>query len=71
MSQELVSILKPDDIIDYKPILLPALRHNFMNYTIITSNNGTGGPILIKVLTTFNNTYDENISLLNTFKGTI
>lgn len=69
LSQELVSILNPDDIIGYKPIYLPALKQNFMNYTVITSNNGTGGSILMKVLSKLNSSYDENISLLNSFKG--
>lgn len=71
MSQELKFILNPEDIIGYKPIFSPALRYNFMNYTIITSSNGTGGPILVKVLSKLNNTYEEYISLLNSFKGTI
>lgn len=68
MSEELVSILKPDDVTSYKPLVLPVLRQNFMNYTIITSNEGTGGPILMDVLSKMNTTSD-NLSLLNSFKG--
>lgn len=66
MSQELKFILNPDDITGYKPIFLSAISQNFMNYTIITSNKGTGGPILLEVLSEINNT---EISLLNSFKG--
>jgi len=73
MSKEL-SGLKLDDITSYKPLVLPAIVSNFMNYTIITSNEGTGGPILMEVLSLINNNtlYDDisrDISLLKTFKG--
>jgi len=75
MSKELESILKPDDVISYQPLILPVLKQNFMNYCIITSNNGTGGPILLEVLSKINNTntsntYVEDLSLLNSFKST-
>lgn len=66
MSEELKLILNPYDITSYKPLLLSALSQNFMNYTIITSNKGTGGPILTEVLSKINNT---EISLLDSFKG--
>lgn len=68
MSEELVTILKPDDVTSYKPLVLPVLKQHFMNYTIITSNEGTGGPILMNVLSKMNNTSDK-IALLNCFKG--
>lgn len=73
MSKEL-SDLKLDDVTSYKPLVLPAVVGNFMNYTIITSNEGTGGPILMEVLSLINNNtfYDDvskDIFLLNTFKG--
>lgn len=71
MSRELKSILKPDDVISYQPLILPVLKQNFMNYCIITSNKGTGGPILLDVLSKMNNTkkYLEDLSLLNSFKS--
>lgn len=79
MSQELTSVLKSNDVINYKPILSQTLKQNFMNNTILTSNEGTGGPILMKVLSIINNTYNEekynntyyndNKLLLNSFKG--
>lgn len=79
MSQELMSILKPDDVTSYKPIFSQALKQHFMNNTILTSNEGTGGPILMEVLNLMNNTYNEkkydntyyneNKLLLNSFKG--
>lgn len=69
MSQELKSILKTDKIKDYKPHFLPVLKINFMNYTIITSNKGTGGPILMDILSMIDNT--QKVSLLNSFKGLI
>lgn len=70
MSKELESTLKPDDVISYQPLILPVLKQNFMNYCIITSNNGTGGPILLEVLSKINNTNTnvEDLSLLNSFK---
>lgn len=67
MSQELKSVLKTDEIIGYKPLFLPVLKRNFMNYTIITSNKGTGGPVLMDILNTINNT--QQVSLLDSFKG--
>lgn len=72
MSEELKLFLKPDDVINYQPLILPVLKQNFMNYCIITSNKGTGGPILLDVLNKINNTNTdfEEISLLNSFKGT-
>lgn len=72
MSEELKLMLKPDDVMSYKPLILPVLRQKYMNYCIITSNKGTGGPILLKVLNKMNNTntYFEDLSLLNSFKGT-
>lgn len=74
LSKEVPS-LKESDVTNYKPFILPALTNNFMNYTIITSNEGTGGPILLDVLSMINSTYNEDISsdllVLNTFKGTI
>lgn len=71
MSKELESTLKPDDVINYQPLILPVLKQNFMNYCIITSNNGTGGPILLDVLSKINNTdtYIEDLSLFNSFKS--
>lgn len=78
MSRELMPILNPDDVTSYKPIFSQALKQNFMNYTILTSNEGTGGPILMEVLSIMNNTYNEekyntyyneNKLLLNSFKG--
>ncbi|XP_022181735.1 gamma-glutamyltransferase 7-like isoform X2 [Myzus persicae] len=71
MSEELKSTLKPDDVISYQPLILPVLKQNFMNYCIITSNKGTGGPILLEVLSKMNNTstYPEDLSLLNSFKS--
>lgn len=73
MPKEL-SDLKLNDVTSYKPLFLPAMVKNFRNYTILSSNEGTGGPILIKVLNMINNNtlYDDlsrDISLLNTFKG--
>lgn len=72
LSKEIPS-LKEKDATNYKPLILPALTSNFMNYTIITSNEGTGGPILLDVLNMINNTYNKDISkdllVLNTFKG--
>lgn len=72
MSKELESILRPDDVISYQPLILPVLKQNFMNYCIITSNKGTGGPILLDVLSKINNTntYFEDLSLFNSFKST-
>jgi len=72
MSKELESTLKPEDVISYQPLILPVLKQNFMNYCIITSNNGTGGPILLEVLNKINNTNTnvEDLSLLNSFKST-
>lgn len=79
MSQELTSVLKYNDVINYKPIFSQALKQNFMNNTILTSNVGTGGPILMKVLSIINNTYNkekynntyyyDNKLLLNSLKG--
>lgn len=73
ISKELSKDFKSNDKIDYKPLILPALTQHFMNYTIITSSEGTGGPILMKVLSMINNTSDakisRDISLLNTFNG--
>lgn len=68
MSQELKPILKPEDVIGFQPFILPVLKQNFMNYSIIMSNEGTGGPILIDLLSKVNNTYDD-ISILNSFKS--
>ncbi|XP_027850177.2 glutathione hydrolase 7-like isoform X1 [Aphis gossypii] len=70
MSEELKLILKPDDVMSYQPLILPVLRQTYMKYCIITSNKGTGGPILLKVLNKINNTntYLEDLSLLNSFK---
>lgn len=70
MSQELGLYLKPDDVTGYQPLVLPMLKQNIMNYSILTSNEGTGGPILMNVLSSINNTYNmETISLLNHFKS--
>lgn len=68
MSQELKLILKPEDVTGFQPLILPVLKHHFMNYSIITSNEGTGGPILMDVLSKINNTSEE-LSLLNSFKS--
>lgn len=67
MSQELKSILKTDEVIGYKPISLPVLKKRYMNYTIISSNKGTGGPILMDMLNMIHNI--QEVSLLNSFKG--
>jgi len=58
MSQEL-KFFKSDDVTGYKPLLLPVLMKSFMNYTILTSHEGTGGPILLEVLNMVNNTHYE------------
>lgn len=73
MSNELASILKPEDINSYQAFDLPILKHNFTNFTIITSNQGTGGPILLDVLRMINNTntYQNEVSFLNAFKGKV
>ncbi|VVC40656.1 Gamma-glutamyltranspeptidase,Nucleophile aminohydrolases, N-terminal [Cinara cedri] len=67
MSEELIHVLKPNDVTSYKPLILPVLKQHFMNYTVITSNEGTGGPILMDILKQINNTSDD-ISLVNCFK---
>lgn len=69
MSLELETILNADDVTGYKPIFSPPLKQNFMNYSIITSNNGTGGPILLDLLNEMNNTNYKNIWQLNSLKG--
>jgi len=71
MSKELKSTLKPNDVLSYQPLFLPVLKQNVMNYCIITSNKGTGGPILLEVLSKINNTNTslEDLSLLNSFKS--
>lgn len=68
MSQELMYYLKPEDVTGYQPFISPVLYQNFMNYSIITSNEGTGGPILLEVLSKMNNSFDE-VSMLNSFKS--
>lgn len=68
MSQELKLVLKPEDVMSFQPFILPVLKQNFMNYSIITSNEGTGGPILMDVLSKINNIY-EDISIVNSFKS--
>lgn len=67
MSQELKHILKPEDVIGFQPFILPVLKQNFMNYTIVTSNEGTGGPILMDILSKVNNSHEE-ILALDSFK---
>lgn len=70
MSQELEFYLKPDDVNGYQPLVLPMLKQNIMNYSVLTSNEGTGGPILINVLSTLDNAHNiETISFLNSFKS--
>lgn len=69
MSLELKTILKEDEVVGYKPLFLPALKQNFMNYSIITSNNGTGGPILLDILNEMNNTNYKEVWQLNRLKG--
>lgn len=70
MSQELETYLKPFDVTSYQPLILPMLKQNIMNYNILTSNEGTGGPILIDILSTINNIDNmDTVSLLNRFKS--
>uniref|UniRef100_A0A2S2QRL0 Gamma-glutamyltransferase 7 n=1 Tax=Sipha flava TaxID=143950 RepID=A0A2S2QRL0_9HEMI len=70
MSKELELYLKPDDVTGYQPFILPMLKQNIMNYSILTSNKGTGGPILIDILSKINNTNNmDTVSLLNGIKS--
>lgn len=73
MARELVPFLKLDDVIGYRPLNFPLLKQQFFNYTIITSNQGSGGPILLDVLKIINitNTSQHQLPLLNSFKGNI
>ncbi|XP_050545413.1 glutathione hydrolase 7-like isoform X2 [Daktulosphaira vitifoliae] len=71
MSNELSYLVNSNEIQSYKVLDYPTIQQGYMSYNIITSSKGTGGPIFFEILSTLNNTNNEDIvvSIANNFKG--
>ncbi|XP_050421121.1 glutathione hydrolase 7-like isoform X1 [Adelges cooleyi] len=65
MTKELSGLLRSEDINNYEVQDLSIIKQDFMNYSIITSNKDTGGPILFEVLSKLNVTKNDDDSMFS------